>query len=443
MKHSKSYVSAVVLTVGAMALAACSSGSSGTASTSAAPATSEAPAASAAASAAGAAYTPTGPVLVDADVTAGKVDLKGQKVVALFTSLNNDYYAGWARGAEAAVKAFNGEYVGQVNEGDAATQISQFEQAIDQGAKIIFITAPDPANIPTMAKLATEKGVCLANTWEEPPWTSPFDYGDGYAAYLTNSSVAAGYDVAKALFDKMGGKGNVVHLTGHPGSTPDTQRTEGFDLALKEYPDIKLVAREAGEWNRDDARKVMAGILSKTDGDVQGVFGQNDDVGVGAMNALQEAGITGVPITGIDGNAGTMDLIKAGTYYGAFTTFPFWNSGFSMVQAMDWCLGVRTSPLNRQLWTGGQLITADTVDKYQATFLGDSLPYDWQLMSRAAHPTDWDPQGGVSALEMDKMWSSVPQPDGYTLPKEYSDALPDLPVVNAEWADHWKINYMQ
>jgi hypothetical protein len=104
MKHSKSYVSAVVLTVGAMALAACSSGSSGTASTSAAPAASEAPAASAAASAAGAAYTPTGPVLVDADVTAGKVDLKGQKVVALFTSLNNDYYAGWARGAEAAVR---------------------------------------------------------------------------------------------------------------------------------------------------------------------------------------------------------------------------------------------------------------------------------------------------------------------------------------------------
>jgi ribose transport system substrate-binding protein len=380
---------------------------------------------------------------VDATVTPGKVDLKGQKVAALFTSLNNDYYAGWARGAEAAVKAFNGEYIGLTNEGDAATEISQFEQVIDQGAKIIFITAPDPANVPTMAKTATEKGVCLANTWEEPPWTSPFDYGDGYATYLTNSSVAAGYDVAKALFEKMGGKGNVVHLTGHPGSTPDTQRTEGFDKALKEYPNIKLVAREAGEWNRDDARKVMAGIISKTDGDIQGVFGQNDDVGVGAMNALKEAGITGVPITGIDGNAGTMDLIKAGDYYGAFTTFPFWNSGFSMVQAMDWCLGVRTSALNRQLWTGGQLITAETVDKYVSTFLGDSLPYDWQLMSKAAHPTDWDPQGGVSALNMEEMWSSVPQPAGYKLPQEYVDALPDMDAVNAEWADHWKLDYMK
>ncbi len=182
------------------------------------------------------------------------VDLAGAPVAALFTSLNNDYYASWDIGARRAVEAFGGEYRALVNEGDPAKQISQVEQQIQDGVKIIFMTAPDPANVPTIAKLASDNGVFLTNTWEMVPWTTPWDYGDGYVTYFSADSVNAGYEVAMALFEKMGGSGNFVHLTGHPGSTPDTQRTQGVDKALAESPNIKLIARQPGEWNRDDAR---------------------------------------------------------------------------------------------------------------------------------------------------------------------------------------------
>jgi ribose transport system substrate-binding protein len=70
--------------------------------------------------------------------------------------------------------------------------------------------------------------------------------------------VKAAYDVAKALFMEMGGKGNLVHLTGYPGSLPDSRRTEGLDRALKENPGIKLLAREIGDWDRDAARRRSA-----------------------------------------------------------------------------------------------------------------------------------------------------------------------------------------
>ncbi|MCS5497837.1 sugar ABC transporter substrate-binding protein [Cnuibacter physcomitrellae] len=372
------------------------------------------------------------------------VNLNGETVVSLFTSMNNDYYASWAQGAQRAVEAFNGKYVGLTNEGDPATELAQFQQQVDAGVKIIFITAPDPSNVPAMAQIAEQNDVCFVNTWEQPTWTSPFDSGDQYVSYLTPDSEEVAYTVAKALFDEIGGKGNVVHLTGHPGATPDQLRNAGFDRALKEYPDIKVIAEQPGEWNRDDARQAMAGIITQVGVDqINAVFGQNDDVGIGALNALTEAGVSTEdlpPITGIDGNLSTMQLIKAGQMFGSYSGIPQYQAGFSFVQALDYCKGGKVDPLNRMLNTGGIFVTADNVDDYINTYTGDNDPYDWVKMSRVAFPDDWDPQNEVSTIDMEKMWSLLePKPASFQLPQAYADAVPTRADVDKEWADHWKL----
>ncbi|MFV0452367.1 MAG: sugar ABC transporter substrate-binding protein [Propioniciclava sp.] len=370
------------------------------------------------------------------------VNLEGETVVSLFTSMNNDYYASWNDGAERAVAAFNGNYVALTNEGDPATQLSQFQQQVEAGVKIIFVTAPDPANVPAMAKLAQDNDVCFANTWEQPNWTSPFDTGDQYVAYLTPPSAEVAHTVAKALFEEMGGEGNVVHLTGHPGATPDMQRNNGFDQALEEFPDITVIAEEPGEWNRDDSRNAMAGIISRVGvGEIDGVFGQNDDVGIGALNALTEAGVATEdlpPITGIDGNLSTMELVQAGQMFGSYSGIPQWQAGFSFVQALDYCRGAEINPLNRQLWTGGIFVTSDNVEHYINTYTGDSDPYDWVKMSRVAHPDDWDPQNEVRVLDIEEMWTMLEEmPSDYTLPEPYEAEYANKDAVNAEWDEHW------
>jgi ribose transport system substrate-binding protein len=367
------------------------------------------------------------------------VNLKGEPVAALFTSLNNDYYASWGLGAKRAVKAFGGEYRAFTNEGDAEREIAQFEQQVQDGVKIFFMTAPDPSNVPTIAKIANKNKVFLTNTWEMVPWTTPFDYGNSYVTYFTTDTVSLAYGVATDLFKKMGNKGNLVHLTGHPGSTPDSQRTLGLDRALKDHPDVKLIARQPGEWNRDDARTAMAGIITKFGNKINGVFGQNDDVAIGAMNALHEQSITGVPITGIDGNKGTMDFVKSGAVYGAYSTLPFWSAGFSAVRAIDAFLGVKFDPLERQLFTGGAFITKANVDAYLSTFFGNEDPFDWQLMSRKAHPNNWDPQNQVRPLDVEAMWSFAPKPAGWKEPAAYAKAKGDAKALAAEYRSHWKI----
>lgn len=283
----------------------------------------------------------SGSTTASAEAVPDSVNLHGEKVVSLFTSMNNDYYASWAQGAQRAVEAFGGTYVGLTNEGDPGTELSQFQQQVDAGAKIIFITAPDPSNVPAMAKIAQDNKVCFVNTWEQPAWTSPFDSGDQYVSYLTPDSEDVAYTVATALFKKMGGTGNVVHLTGHPGSTPDMLRNAGFNRALAENPGITVIAEQPGEWDRDKARQAMAGIITQVGvGKIQGIFGQNDDVGIGALNAMTEAGVATEdlpPITGIDGNLSTMQLIQAGQMFGSYSGIPQYQAGFSFVQALDYC----------------------------------------------------------------------------------------------------------
>ena len=225
--------------------------------------------------------------------SAKKDVLKGLPVVALFTTLENDYYAGWDEGGRRAVEALGGKYRAFTNDNDPTKEVATFQNQVQAGAKIVFMTAPDPSNIPQIARIANDKKVYVVNTWESPEWYSPFSAGPYYVTYITNNSFEAGRTIAKALFEKMGGKGGLVQISGFPGSTPDWQRTEGMKEALKEYPEIKLLASQPGKWNRDDARNAMAGIIRKVGKDnIDGVFGQNDDCGVGAMNALQEAGST-------------------------------------------------------------------------------------------------------------------------------------------------------
>jgi ribose transport system substrate-binding protein len=342
-------------------------------------------------------------------------------VVALFSTLENDYYVGWNEGAKRAVESLGGEYRPFVNENDPARELAQFQRQVQAGVKHVFMTAPDPSNIPRMAQVANQNRVYLTNTWESPAWYSPFEPGPYYVTYFTPNSFEVGYITAKALCQEMGGKGNLVHISGFPGATPDWQRTEGLKRAVSEFPGIKIVASQPGRWNRDDSRVAMAGIIRRLGRNIDGVFGQNDDCGIGAMNALQEAGITDVPITGIDGNKGTMEFIKAGRYFAAYSSFPWWQAGYSAIRAIDASLGFKPTAAERQMWTGGALITKDNVDAYLQRFVeGD--PYDWTLMSRVAAKGNWDPQNQVSPMVMEQMWQGQPKPRGFEEPAPYRRA---------------------
>lgn len=363
------------------------------------------------------------------------------KITSVVTRLANDYFTDWNVGATQAAEALGVDYSILEYEGSAAKHIEIVESQIANGVKGFFGDSNDTANVRNITNLAGSRDATNIAVWDTLPWMHPIDQGMGYGTYFTADDVVNAYTLAKVLFEAMGGAGNLVHITGFPGASPDIARTRGLDKALAEFPDIKLIVRQPGNWNPIDGRQVMEDAIVAY-GEIGGVYAQNDSIGLGVVQALEESGIT-VPVVGHDGNAANLDMIAEGRYLATISYMPQYQAGYALVRAYDIIQGFQPSAVERMMYTGGTLVTKDNVDALKTFLAGDNgkLPFDWRKMSRTLHPDDWDPQNVVWPVDAADMWAPYDKPDGYDLPEAYLAAVAagELDSVKALYADHYKI----
>jgi galactofuranose transport system substrate-binding protein len=137
-----------------------------------------------------------------------------------------------------------------------------------------------------------------------------------YATYIGSDFVAEGRNAAKEMCRLLEGsaKKNVVELVGNVGSSPAIDRGKGFREAMEECG-ITVTKSQTANWSATEGKDVMAAFL-KDSKDIQGVFGQNDEMGLGAAQALQEAGLkpgTDVKIVTVDATKGAFEAMIDGT----------------------------------------------------------------------------------------------------------------------------------
>jgi ribose transport system substrate-binding protein len=125
-------------------------------------------------------------------------------------------------------------------------------------------------------------------------------------AYVAGDNTAFGKVPAEYLAKALKGKGNIVALRGIP-TTIDNERMDAFTGVLKNHPDIKLLDAKHGNWNRDDAYKVMQDFLTRFK-QIDAVWAADDDMAVGVMKAIDQAKRTDIKI--VFGGAGAKDAIK-------------------------------------------------------------------------------------------------------------------------------------
>ncbi len=135
-----------------------------------------------------------------------------------------------------------------------------------------------------------------------------------YATLITSDFVEEGRMAGRWLADRMKGKGNIVELQGTIGSAPANDRKEGFAEILKDHPDMKIVRSQTGDFNIEKGKQVMEAFL-KADKNIQAVYAHNDDMALGAIQAIEEAGLkpgVDIIVVGIDGVKGAFEAIVAG-----------------------------------------------------------------------------------------------------------------------------------
>ena len=102
-----------------------------------------------------------------------------------------------------------------------------------------------------------------------------------------------------------------MELTGKDSDTNAHIRSQGYNDVIGEYPDMELVAQQTANWSQTEAFDVMETII-QAHPDIKGVISGNDTMAMGAMAALQAAGMTDVIVVGFDGSQDVMDAIKEG-----------------------------------------------------------------------------------------------------------------------------------
>jgi ribose transport system substrate-binding protein len=125
-------------------------------------------------------------------------------------------------------------------------------------------------------------------------------------AYVAGDNPGFGKVAAEYMAKAMGGKGNVVILRGIP-TVIDNERVDAFNAVMKGYPDIKVLDAKHGNWNRDDAFKVMQDYLTRFK-QIDAVWASDDDMAVGVQKAIEQAKRTDVKL--VLGGAGSKDYIK-------------------------------------------------------------------------------------------------------------------------------------
>jgi ribose transport system substrate-binding protein len=125
-------------------------------------------------------------------------------------------------------------------------------------------------------------------------------------AYVSGDNTAFGRIPAEYLAKALNGKGNVVALRGIP-TTIDNERMDAFNAVLKNHPGIKLLDAKHGNWNRDDAFKVMQDYLTRFK-EIDAVWAADDDMAVGVLKAIEQAKRKDIRI--VFGGAGMKQMVK-------------------------------------------------------------------------------------------------------------------------------------
>ncbi|KUL22104.1 ABC transporter substrate-binding protein [Actinoplanes awajinensis] len=189
-------------------------------------------------------------------------------------------------------------------------QISDVEQMIDSGVQLLVIAPLNSDGWDSVFAKAAAKHVPIITIDRKINAAACKDY----LTFIGSDFAEQGKRAADAMAKALGNSGEVAILLGAPGNNVTTLRTSGFkDQIAKVAPDIKITFEQTGNFSREDGQKVAEQLL-QSNPNINGIYGENDEMALGAITALKGAGKKAgdVKIVSIDGTKGAVQGIVDG-----------------------------------------------------------------------------------------------------------------------------------
>lgn len=230
-----------------------------------------------------------------------KKDLEDIKIGLSVSTLNNPFFVSLRDGVVKEAKSLGMEVIIVDAQNDSAKQVNDVEDLIQQGVDALLINPTDSASISTAVQSANNIGI--------PVVTLDRSADKGIVeALVASDNIKGGEMAANYMIEKLGEKAQVIELEGVPGASATRERGQGFHNIADEK--LTIIAKQAADFDRTKGLTVMENLL-QANPDVKAVFAHNDEMALGAIEAINSSG-KDVMVIGFDGNDDALNAIKSG-----------------------------------------------------------------------------------------------------------------------------------
>lgn len=240
----------------------------------------------------------------DTDNTSGDVDTENITIGFSVSTLNNPYFVTLSNGVEEAAAAEGIDVIVVDAQDDPSKQVSDIEDLVQQNVDIILINPSDEAGLGAGVEAANAAGIPVLTVDRN------VDSGD-VVAYIASDGIQGGELAGEYIAEQLSNEGNVVELQGITGVISTRERGEGFHNIVDDIEGIEIVASQSASFDRTEGLTVMENIIQGNP-DITAVFAHNDEMALGAIEALEAQGMSDVLVVGFDATDDALAAIEEG-----------------------------------------------------------------------------------------------------------------------------------
>ncbi|MCX8130616.1 MAG: substrate-binding domain-containing protein [Clostridia bacterium] len=231
-------------------------------------------------------------------------------------------------------------------QGQTAKQVSDVEDMIAQKVDYILLAPREFEGLAPALQSAKAAGIPVILIDRAAAGTA----GEDYVTLIASDFILEGKQAGEWLAKTTNGKANIVELTGTAGSSVAKDRSDGFKEAISKYADMKIIASQTGDFARANGQKVMENIIQAKGKEITAVYAHNDEMAIGAIQALKAAGMkpgVDVIVVSIDGEKDALKAIVAGELGASVECNPrFGPSAFDVIEKLQKGEKVETKIVN-------------------------------------------------------------------------------------------------
>jgi ribose transport system substrate-binding protein len=276
----------------------------------------------------------------------------GQTLALSVSTLNNPFFVTLRDGAQAAADEAGVELIVADAQDDASQQQNDLQNFVTQQVDVILVNPVDSDAVVPAVEAANDAGIPVIALDRGAS-------GGELATTIASDNVQGGQLAGEELIELVG-EGQVAQLEGIPGTSAARDRGEGFQQAIDAQDAVELVASQPANFERSQGLNVMQNLI-ESNPEISGVFAQNDEMALGAIQALGERAGSEVYVVGFDATEDGLDAVREGTMNATVAQQPDEIGRLGVENAI---MVIDGESVDEEIPVEVNLVTQDNVDEF-------------------------------------------------------------------------------